>query len=167
MDLEKGECPMKMSFCVAIALLSASVPYAAQKQTSKDTLQGLVAQDKPRLYLTDRDSWKESGWVAAANGNAAGGISGRVVREHTENVRTFNKACTGVTVTENKEKADFALVWDRTNWNETAWSGYQNNMAIYNRDGDLVWSGASHKMTTGAKDACKAVLQAAAQKGTR
>jgi hypothetical protein len=90
----------------------------------------LAAQDKPRLYLTDRDAWKEAGWVVAANGNATGGMGGRVVREHTENVRTFNNACPGVTVTENKEKADFALIWDRTNWNETAWNGNQNNMAL-------------------------------------
>jgi hypothetical protein len=125
----------------------------------------LVAQDKPRVYLTDRDTWKETGWVVAANGNAAGGASGRVVREQTENVKTFNNACPSVTVTDNKEKADFALIWDRTNWSETSWTGNQNNMALYNRDGDLVWSGASHKMTTGAKDACKAVLKALAQKG--
>jgi len=125
----------------------------------------LAAQEKPRVYLTDRDSWKEAGCVVASNGNATGRMSGRVVREHTENVRTFNNACPSVTVTERKEKADFALIWDCTNWNETAWTGNQNNMAVYNRDGDLIWSGASHKMTTGAKDACKAVLKAAAQKG--
>jgi len=124
----------------------------------------LAAQDKPRVYLTNEDAWKESGWVVATGGNAAGGVSGRVAREHTENVKTFNNACPGVTITENKEKADFALVWDRTNWAETAWTGHQNNMALYNREGDLVWSGASHKMTTGAKDACKAVLKAVAEK---
>jgi hypothetical protein len=125
----------------------------------------LTAQDKPRVYLTDRDSWKEAGWVVAANSNASGGVSGRVVREHTENVTTFNNACPAVTVTENKEKADFALIWDRTNWSETSWTGNQNNLALYNRVGDLVWSGASHKMTRGAKDACKAVLKAVAQLG--
>jgi hypothetical protein len=58
----------------------------------------LVAQDKPRVYLTDRDAWKESGWVVAADGHAAGTASGRVVREHTENVKTFNNACPVVTV---------------------------------------------------------------------
>jgi hypothetical protein len=125
----------------------------------------LPAQDKPRLYLTDRDTWKESGWMVAGDGKAVGGINGAVVREHTENVKTFNKACPSITVTESKEKADFALIWDRTNWSETAWTGYQNNMALYSRDGDLVWSGASHKMTTAAQDACKAVLGAVAQKG--
>jgi hypothetical protein len=125
----------------------------------------LTAQDKPRVYVTDRDTWKESGWLVAADGKIAGGASGRTVREHTENVKTFSRACPGVIVTENKDKADFALVWDRTNWNETAWTGYQNNMAIYSRDGDLIWSGASHKMTTAAQDVCTAVLRNVAQKG--
>ena len=119
-------------------------------------------QDRPRVYLTDRDSWKESGWIVASNRHASGAVSGRIVREHIESVKTFNRACPDVTITENKEKADFALVWDRTNWNETAWTGHQNNLALYKRNGDLVWSGASHRMTTAAKDACKAVLKAAA-----
>ena len=134
-----------------LAWLVLALPAAAQKP-----------QDRPRVYITDRDSWKEFGWIVASNRHASGAISGRIVREHTESVKTFNRTCPDVTVTENKEKADFALVWDRTNWNETAWTGHQNNLALYKRNGDLVWSGASHRMTTAAKDACKAVLKAAA-----
>jgi hypothetical protein len=119
-----------------------------------------TAQKKPRIYITDRDTWRESGWLVASNGTVVAHYDAGLVREHTENVATFNKACPGVVVTENKETADLALVWDRTDWNHTAWSGHQNNLAIYNRDGDVVWTGAYHRMTNAASDACKAVVKA-------
>ncbi len=139
-----------MKLKLAVALL-ASLQF---------TVSAGFAEGKPHVYITDRDTWRESGWLVASSGNATARYDAGLVREHTENVATFNKACPGVTVTENKDAADFALIWDRTDWNHTAWSGHQNSLAIYNRGGDLVWSGEYHRMTNAAKDACKAVLKA-------
>jgi hypothetical protein len=139
---------MKLRALAAVLVLASSV----------------ASQEKPRVYITDRDSWKVSGWLVASNGMVVAREDARVVREHTENVKTFHAACPGVTVTENKEKADYALVWDRTNWNETAWTGHQNNLALYDRNGDLVWSGASHRMQTAARDACRAITQNTSKK---
>jgi len=148
---------MKLPIRLVVLLALFVSPLAAQQSPPAKP-----AEKKPRVFITDRDTWKESGWLVATNGNVAAHYDAGVVSEHTENVATFNKACPSVTITENKETADLALVWDRTDWNHTAWSGHQNNLALYDRNSDLVWSGATHSMTNAAKDACKAVLKAVA-----
>jgi len=114
------------------------------------------AQEKPRVYVVDRDEWKLSGGFA---GNA-GSIQAGVRRDYTEILKTFAQACPQVTFTSDRAKADYAVVLDHKTWRETSWTGHQNEFVIFNRAEDLIYSGATHEMKTAAKDSCKAVLGA-------
>jgi hypothetical protein len=46
------------------------------------------------------------------------------------------------------------VVWDTKTWQQTSWSGHQNEYTVYDSKGDLVGSGAAHKMTNAAKEIC-------------
>src|SRR5271169_1955323 len=116
------------------------------------------AQEKPRVYLVDRDEWKLSGGFAATETSAAGTIHAGVRRDYTEILKTFAQACPQVTFTDDRAKADYAVVLDHKTWNETSWTGHQNEFVIFNRAEDLIYSGATHNLKNAAKDSCKAVL---------
>jgi hypothetical protein len=118
------------------------------------------AQEKPRVYLVDRDEWKVTGGFAANGTSAAGSIHAGVRRDYTEVLKTFAHTCSQVTFTSDLANADYAVVLDHKSWGETSWSGHMNEYVIFNRAGDLVYSGAKDGMKNAAKDSCKAVLGA-------
>jgi hypothetical protein len=119
-----------------------------------------AAQEKPRVYLVDRDAWKLSGGFAATETSAAGSIQAGVRRDYTEILKTFAQTCPQVTFTSNRAKADYAVVLDHKTAMETGWFGHKNEFVIFNRTEDLIYSGATDRMKTAAKDSCKAILSA-------
>jgi hypothetical protein len=72
------------------------------------------AQDKPRVFITDSDSWEASGGFAGggANGVVGGGGSGSGgARPQTaEIMKTFGERCPRVIVTINRERADYIVI---------------------------------------------------------
>ena len=114
----------------------------------------------PRVYVVDRDEWKLSGGFAATETSAAGSIRAGVRRDYTEILKTFAQACPQVTFTDDRAKADYAVVLDHKTWSETSWTGHQNEFVIFNRAEDLIYSGATDRIKTAAKDSCKAVIGA-------
>lgn len=115
-------------------------------------------QQKPRVHITDRDAWQEDGGFAATKDAAAGHYSAGIVRQNTELVKTFNKSCPAVTVTANKQNAEYVVIWDHTDWAHTQWTGSQNEFSVYKANGDLLGSGSAHKMPSAAKDICKLIM---------
>jgi hypothetical protein len=107
-----------------------------------------------RVFITDRDAWAESGTAVATKDSAIASFQAGIQRGHTEQVKTLSKSCLRVTITADKASADLVVVWDTKTWQQTSWSGHQNEYAIYNSKGDLMGSGAAHKMTNAAKDIC-------------
>lgn len=119
----------------------------------------VVAQNKPRVLILDRDEWQVSGSVAGSNGTIVGHEEGRTVRSHTEETKSLNKACPNVTITLDEKLADYIIVWDHKTWAQTSWAGHQNEVAIYDQRKDLCATLAAHKMDSAAKNICKAILE--------
>lgn len=107
-----------------------------------------------RAHITDRDTWQEEGGFVASNGAAVGHERAGMLRQNTELVKTFNQSCPAVTVTADKRAADYVVIWDHTDWQHTKWGGSQNQFTVYRGNGDLIGSGAAHKMPNAAKDIC-------------
>ena len=72
------------------------------------------AQDKPRVFITDSDSWEASGGFAGGGVNGigarSGGMSGGARPQTAEIMKTFGQRCPEVTVTINKERADYIVI---------------------------------------------------------
>jgi hypothetical protein len=112
-----------------------------------------------RVFVVDKDSWQESGGFTAANGTASGNYHAGVRHTSTEQIKSLNQACPALTITADKQSADFIIVWDTKTWAETSWSGHQNEYVVYNKKGDVIYTGAAHKISNAAKDICKSVTQ--------
>ena len=117
-----------------------------------------------RVYVSDSQSWEiRGGWSAAGNRRSWGGSgyqAGGARPQTAEIIKTFNQRCPEVTVTNNVEKADFAVLLDHEGG-----KGYalrRNKIAVFNRGGDVVFSDSTRSLGNCVKDACVAILRSAA-----
>lgn len=117
------------------------------------------APQKTRVYVVDKDSWAESGGFSASNGTATASYHAGVRHISTEQIKSLNQACPAITITGALPSSDFVVVWDTKTWAETSWSGHQNEYVIYASNGDVVYTGAAHKISNAAKEICKAITQ--------
>jgi hypothetical protein len=68
---------------------------------------------------------------------------------------SLRKACPSIVITEDQAAADYTVAWENKTWNQTSWGGHQNDFVIYNRDKEVVGSGATHHTANAGKDICK------------
>src|SRR5437879_6929259 len=77
----------------------------------------LIAQSqspeaKIRVYVTDSQSWQMSGGFGGSSEHFAGAIKGGARPQTAEIIKTFGERCPAVTVTNNRDKADFVVLLD-------------------------------------------------------
>ncbi|KKN23595.1 hypothetical protein LCGC14_0903440 [marine sediment metagenome] len=73
-----------------------------------------------------------------------------------ETIHLFRKRCKEITVTLKKEKAHYIIVHDDTG----AGPGRKpQKIVVFNKDGDVIYSGATRSVRGAVKDACKAIRQ--------
>src|SRR5262245_13450627 len=112
---------------------------------------------KPRVFITDSQSWELSGGFAAANNTAAGRISGGAKPQTAEVIKTFGEKCEGVTITMKPEKADYVVLMEHS----VGGTVYEkdNKYAVFKSDGDSIKSGSTRTLGNAVKDACKAIVE--------
>src|SRR5271156_4255827 len=107
--------PLKLVLLVALSML-ASTTQGQPQATATPPI-----PDKPRVYVADSESWEMiGGWGMSGSRNANGsgsfggsGYSAGGARPQTaEIIKTFNQRCPNVTVTNDVQKADFAVILD-------------------------------------------------------
>jgi hypothetical protein len=114
---------VNVRLCVLCFLLlsfhtnSLAQSITATSQQPKNT----ASQSQPRVYVADSESWEMTGgWGMSGNRNAngsgsvsGGGFTAGGARPQTaEIIKTFNQRCSNVTITNNVQKADFAVILD-------------------------------------------------------
>lgn len=120
----------------------------------------IIAQDekpKPRVFITDSQSWELSGGFAATKDAAAGRISGGAKPQTAEVIKTFGEKCPDVTVTMNAEKADYVILLERDAKDSPLLK--DNKYALFNKDGDAIKSGSTRSLGNAVKDACAALVK--------
>ncbi len=118
----------------------------------------LHAAEKPRAFITDSDSWEMSGGFATSDGSGAGASRGGARPQTVEIMKTFGERCPGITITINQQKADYVVILDH----EGGKGGIMrdNKVAVFNRDGDMIYSGSTLMLGNAVKDACQAIASA-------
>jgi len=120
-----------------------------------------VASDgKTRVFVTDSQSWEmRGGGSAGGNKRGWGGSSwmaGGARPQTAEIIKTLNERCPEITVTNNLEKADFVLTLDHEGGKSLL--AHRNKVAVFNRDGDDIFSVSTRELGNSVKDACQAML---------
>jgi hypothetical protein len=120
------------------------------------------AQDKPRVFITESQSWSSSGGgglvVVAGGVITAGRRSKSGARPQTaEIIKTFNERCGKCVVTMNKEKADYVVILDHEGGKSII--RHDNKFALFNKDGDAIRSGSTRSLGAAVKEACEALTK--------
>ncbi len=124
------------------------------------------AQDKPRVFITESQSWSSSGsgGIGAGVIVGAGGVitaqprgRGGARPQTAEIIKTFNEKCGGCVVTMNKEKADYVIILDHEGGK--GFLRHDNKFALFNKDGDAIRSGSTRSLGTAVKEACEALTK--------
>lgn len=101
----------------------------------------LSAQDKPRVFV----STGEPRQITDSSGGSKTGV--------VEIQAIFKQRCPEVTVTTEKAKADFSVAID-------AGSKQADRIAVFDKSGDLIFTGSTRFLRNAVKDACEAIKKA-------
>lgn len=111
-------------------------------------LESALAADKPRVFVTDHAV--EIASLVSNDGAQAGTVN-------PEMTKTLARECPAVTLTTNPAKANYIVVWEHKASEKTQYGEHENEFTVFNREGDLVTSGATHRKGSAAKDICRAL----------
>lgn len=143
------------SFPWIAVLLFSVAGYGESAPTSAKTLR--------RVFIVDHDHYESHAeGIAVADSNSAGANytqHGGVRMVHTEQAKTFSKECPEYIVTVKQDAADFVIVWDNKESSDTKWGSHENEFTIYSKSGDMIGSGATHRMSSAARDICRALAK--------
>lgn len=102
-----------------------------------------LAQEKPRVFITDTKSWE-------VRGNAGG------ARPQTaEVIKTFAEKCAQVTINNKEEKADYVVLVDHEGGK--SWYKKDNKVAVFNDNGDSIVSKSTRSLGGSVETACAAI----------
>jgi hypothetical protein len=116
---------------------------------------------KTRVFVTDSESWEMRG-AGSGGGNkngwgASSSMSGGARPQTAEIIKTLNQRCPEMTVTDNLGRADFVLTLDHEGGKGAL--ERRNKLAVFNRDGDDIFSVSTRELGNSVKDACDAMLK--------
>jgi len=135
--------------------------------TAPNSLKSARAQDAPqrvRVYVTDSQSWEIiGGWGMSGNRNAngSGSISGSGYEaggarpQTAEIIKTFNQRCPEITITNNVQRADFAVTLDHEGGK--GYLRHRNKIVVFDREGDAIFSDSTRELGSSVADACQAI----------
>jgi hypothetical protein len=155
------------------ALVSTSVPAMAQQQQAPPPVQQPTPQAAPqpapadtqaspsdgkiRIYVSDSQSWEMIGGWGVANGAGGGHESGGARPQTAEIIKTFNQRCPEYTVTNNRDRANYAVILDHEGGKGAL--RHRNKVAVFNRGGDAIFSDSTRELGNSVKDACAAIAK--------
>jgi hypothetical protein len=115
----------------------------------------LAQSEKPRVYVSDSNSWQTSGGFYASRGTASGSFSGGARPQTVEVIKTFGQRCPGVLVTMDKSKADYIILFDREGGKGVVLK--HDKIAVFKKDGDVLYSGSTRSVGNAVQDSCGAI----------
>jgi len=142
---------MRKSFLLA-TLLFTVLSLAAAKKSSDDS------PDKPRVFITDSESWEMSSNAGGTGGTWASHGSGGARPQTAEIVKTFGQRCPQA-VTNNKiDKSDYVVVLDHEGGK--SFIRHKNKVTVFNRiSGDSIVSKSTLSLGGSVQDACEAITK--------
>lgn len=118
-----------------------------------------VAQDGQvagsKVYVTESNSWESSGGFSASGGSASGHFSGGARPQTVEVIKTFGQRCPNVTVTMDKNKADYIVLFDRDGGK--GYARRRDKIAVFRKNGDVLYSGSTRSVGSAVQDSCSAI----------
>jgi len=150
--ISQGEPVMTVSSHFAALLLAVILTWPALSQaqaseTPDDPPSASGAQGKPRVFVADsRGNFDKS----------------TIHPQNPEVVKTLSERCSAVDVTAKQENADFVIVVDHDR--SMHLGRKRNKVALFDRDGNLIFSSSTRALGNAVKDSCQAIVHASKEK---
>jgi hypothetical protein len=111
--------------------------------------------DKPRVFVTDSQSWAVSGSSGGSGSGFGGHMSGGARPQTAEIIKTFTERCPFAVVNNIREKSDYVAVLDHEGGKSLLRK--DNKVAVFNKDGDSIISKSTRSLGNSVQDACDAI----------
>ena len=115
-------------------------------------------QERPRVFITDSDSWETRGELFGGDDGFFGETRGGARPQTVEIMKTFGERCPLMIVNRRLDAADFVVVLDHEGGKE--FFQRDNKVAVFADNGDMIHSGSTRSLGNAVKDACAAIRQA-------
>jgi hypothetical protein len=149
---------MRRLLASLLVLLSGSGNFAlAQQSPSQSTPAAISDQDKPRIYVTDSNSWSMHGAAGGSNGTFAASSSGGARPQTAEIIKTFGQRCPQVITNNRVDAANYVVELDHEGGKGLL--AHKDKIAVFvQKSGDSIFSKSTLSVGGSVEDACKAIL---------
>lgn len=114
-----------------------------------------LAQTKPRVFISTSNSWEVSGSGGGSSDIWGAHSQGGARPQTAETIKTFSQKCPNVLITSKSDKADYAVTLEHEGGK--GWGRRDNKIAVFNREGDLVFSSSTVTLGGAVEGACSAI----------
>jgi hypothetical protein len=114
-----------------------------------------TSQQKPRVFITDSQSWEMKSSAVFSDSGGVAYSKGGARPQNAEIAKTFEDRCPQVMVTINQGKADYIVTLDHEGGKGL--TRKDNKWVAYNKDGDMIGSGSTRSLGNSVKNACEAI----------
>lgn len=150
----RSEAAMPNSQYLA-TLLFLLLPAAAQQPPANPPADNA---DKPRVFITDSQSWEYVTNSGGGGGAFASRGSGGARPQTAEIIKTFGERCPQVVTNNKMEKSDYVVVLDHEGGKGVL--RHKNKVAVFNRiSGDSIVSKSTLSLGGSVQDACEAITK--------
>jgi PEGA domain len=138
-----------LTFALLLLLCASMVAKEKEQESGNDA-------DKPRVFITDSQSWEIGGHSGGANGAFGGEAHGGARPQTAEIIKTFGERCPQVVTNNLQERADYIVVLDHEGGKGML--RHKNKVAVFTRiTGDSIVSKSTLSLGGSVQDACEAI----------
>jgi len=118
----------------------------------------LLAEEvtKPRVFVTDSQSWEVSGGFGGSSSGFGGAMAGGAHPQTAEIIKTFGEKCPDAIINNKQDKADYVVLLDHEGGK--GYARKDNKVVVFNKDGDSIVSHSTRSLGNAVKDGCDAIL---------
>lgn len=140
---------MKLARVVLIVILSLTLSSVFADESPKNS-------ERPRVFITDSQSWEVSGGGGGTSGGIGGGSSGGARPQTAEIIKTFGERCPQVVTNNIQAKSDYVVVLDHEGGKGPFF--HRNKVAVFARiSGDSIVSKSTYSLGASVQEACQAI----------
>jgi hypothetical protein len=147
----------------ANAASNAPAQSDANPATASSSQGPAIDSSKPHVYVTDTQSFVASGGFGRESSIPEGKLYGGYDPELTDIYQSFTSGCPAVIVTQEKSKANYAVLFDKGAGKKgiTGLGGLVkvNKITVVSPSGETVFSQSAHSADIVVKFACEAIAQ--------
>ncbi len=146
---------MRLSGLIVLAALLCTNVFAQEHPAA---FPSSIPKDKPRVFITDSQSWETRSSAGGSGGNWGAQSHGGARPQTAEIIKTFGERCPQVTVNNRQDIADYIVLLDHEGGK--GYLQHRNKVAVFEREsGDAVISHSTLSLGGSVQDACEGIVK--------